>query len=82
MLPFLWILARTCFCIWLFSSALSGFDRRKLTLPEIVIRFATAFTCLVTDPMIHLAAIGIGFALIAFDVHAGRRKASISGASQ
>ncbi|MEM6496698.1 MAG: TRAP transporter fused permease subunit, partial [Pseudomonadota bacterium] len=82
LLPFLWILARTCFCIWLFSSALSGFDRRKLTVPEIVIRFATAFTCLATDPMIHLPAITVGLALIAFDVHAGRPKAKASEASQ
>lgn len=78
LLPFLWIVARTCFCIWLFSSALSGFDRRKLTVPEIVVRFAAAFTCLATDPMIHLPAIAVGLALIAFDVRAGRPKAEAS----
>ncbi|MEO0391209.1 MAG: TRAP transporter fused permease subunit, partial [Pseudomonadota bacterium] len=81
MVPFLWIVARTCFCIWLFSSALTGFDRRKLTVSEIVLRFGTAFTCLATDPMIHLPAIGIGLALIAFDVRAARSKASTTGAS-
>ena len=43
LLPFLWIVARTCFCIWLFSSALSGYDRRKLTIPEIITRFTAAF---------------------------------------
>jgi len=78
LLPFLWIVARTCFCIWLFSSALSGFDRRKLTVPEIVVRFAAAFTCLATAPMIHLPAIAVGLALIAFDVRAGRPKAEAS----
>ncbi|WP_305984910.1 TRAP transporter fused permease subunit [Roseibium sp. MMSF_3544] len=78
LLPFLWIVARTCFCIWLFSSALSGFDRRKLTVPEIVVRFAAAFTCLATDPMIHLPAIAVGLALIAFDARAGRPKAEAS----
>ncbi|WP_299723416.1 TRAP transporter fused permease subunit [uncultured Tateyamaria sp.] len=70
--PFLWIVARTCFCIWLFSSALSGFDRRKLSLPEIVLRFGIAFTCLATAPMIHLPAIAVGIALILFDLRAAR----------
>lgn len=82
LLPFLWIVARTCFCIWLFSSALSGFDRRKLTVPEIVIRFVAAFACLATDPLIHIPAIAIGLALVAFDIRAGRAKAMISRASQ
>ncbi|WP_420332193.1 TRAP transporter permease [Roseibium sp.] len=82
LLPFLWIVARTCFCIWLFSSALSGFDRRKLTVPEIVIRFVAAFTCLATDPLIHMPAIAIGLALVAFDIRAGRAKAMISRAPQ
>ncbi|WP_299752801.1 TRAP transporter fused permease subunit [uncultured Tateyamaria sp.] len=72
LLPFLWIAARTCFCIWLFSSALSGFDRRKLSVPEIGLRFFIAFTCLATAPMIHLPAIAIGVALIAFDIRASR----------
>ncbi|WP_306146072.1 TRAP transporter fused permease subunit [Roseibium sp. MMSF_3412] len=82
LLPFLWIVARTCFCIWLFSSALSGFDRRKLTVPEIVIRFVAAFACLATDPLIHMPGIAIGMALVAFDIRAGRAKAMISRASQ
>lgn len=82
LLPFLWVVARTCFCIWLFSSALSGFDRRKLTLPEIVIRFVAAFACLAPDQMIHLPAIGVGLALIAFDVQAGRSSTPRSEVSQ
>ena len=82
LLPFLWITARTCFCIWLFSSALSGFDRRKLTIPEIVIRFVTAFTCLATDPMFHVPAVCLGLALIVFDVRAARTAASNSEAAQ
>ncbi|MEL6677240.1 MAG: TRAP transporter fused permease subunit [Pseudomonadota bacterium] len=76
LVPFLWIVARTCFCIWLFSSALSGFDRRKLSVPEIVLRFGIAFTCLATSPAVHLPAIAIGLALIAFDIRAGRRTVS------
>ncbi|WP_298362844.1 TRAP transporter fused permease subunit [uncultured Litoreibacter sp.] len=73
MLPFLWIVARTCFCIWLFSSALSAFDRRKLTIPEVVIRFVAAFTLLATDPTYHLPALAIGIALIAWDIRAAKR---------
>lgn len=82
LLPFLWIVARTCFCIWLFSSALSGFDRRKLTIPEIVVRFGIAFACLATDPLIQIPAIGIGLALVAYDFLAARSTPEISKASQ
>ncbi|WP_424831415.1 TRAP transporter permease [Ruegeria sp.] len=82
LLPFLWIVARTCFCIWLFSSALSGFDRRKLTIPEIVVRFGAAFACLATDPLIQVPAIGIGMALVAYDFMAGRSTPETSKASQ
>lgn len=77
--PFLWIVARTCFCIWLFSTALSGFDRRRLTLPEIILRFAAAFAVLAISPVIHLPAIALGLALIAVDILAARAAASPSG---
>ena len=72
LLPFMWILVRTCFCIWLFSSALSGYDRRKLSMPEIVARFVVAFTMLAPAAAIHLPAIGIGLALIIFDIRTAR----------
>ncbi len=72
MLPFLWIVARTCFCIWLFSSALSAFDRRKLSIAEVVARFAAAFTLLATNPAIHLPAIAVGIALILWDLRAAK----------
>ncbi|MEJ6392965.1 TRAP transporter fused permease subunit [Gymnodinialimonas sp. 2305UL16-5] len=64
LLPFLWIVVRTCFCIWLFSSALSAFDLRKLTMPEVIARFIVAFAMLAISPMIHLPAVLIGIALI------------------
>jgi len=72
LLPFLWIVARTCFCIWLFSSALSGYDRRKLGVPEIAVRFVVAFTMLAPEPVIHVPAILLGVALIAWDIRAAR----------
>ncbi len=72
LLPFIWITLRTCFCIWLFSSALSGYDRRKLSTPEIAVRFVAAFTILALDPAFHVPAIFIGLCLIAFDIHRNR----------
>jgi len=64
---FIWIVLRTCFCIWLFSSALSGFDRRALSVVEIVLRFVAAFALLVTSPIIHVVALLAGILLIVFD---------------
>ncbi|WP_299146285.1 TRAP transporter fused permease subunit [uncultured Tateyamaria sp.] len=82
MLPFLWIVARTCFCIWLFSSALSAYDRRKLTVPEVALRFVAAFTLLATSPTFHLPALATGIALIAWDIRAAKRlKPSTEAAS-
>ena len=77
LLPFVWIILRTCFCIWLFSSALSGYDRRKLTLPEITVRFVAAFTMLAINPTFHIPAIVIGVGLIAFDIFRNRSQQDI-----
>ena len=65
LLPFMWIVARTCFCIWLFSSALSAFGLRKLTIPEVALRFLAAFALLARQPAIYLPALGVGIALAA-----------------
>ncbi len=81
LLPFIWIVARTCFCIWLFSSALSRFDRRKLTIPETILRFVAAFAMLAHDPMIQGPAIAIGLGLIAWDVRANRHLSTSSEAT-
>lgn len=67
---FVWIVARTLFCIWLFSSALSAYDRGKLSWPEVIklswpeviLRFAAAFAVLYTDMVVHLPAIAVGIA--------------------
>lgn len=67
LLPFIWIVIRSCFCIWLFSSALAAFDARKLSIPEIVARLLVAFCVLVVSPWFHVPAILAGFALIYFD---------------
>ncbi|GFE50656.1 C4-dicarboxylate ABC transporter [Roseobacter cerasinus] len=80
LLPFLWIVARTCFCIWLFSSALSAYDRRKLPIPEVVARFVVAFTMLAPSPVLHLPAILIGVGLILWDIRAARSVSANAGA--
>ncbi len=67
LLSFIGIVARTCFCIWLFSSALSAYDRRKLSVLEIGLRFATAFAMLALSAWVYLPAIVLGVLLIAFD---------------
>ncbi len=68
LLPFIWIVLRTLFTIWLFSSALSAFDRGKLSVPEVVLRFVTAFALLFLSPAVHLPALVVGAALIAWDL--------------
>ncbi len=68
---FLWIVARTLLCIWLFSSALSVYDRGKLTWIEVILRFAAAFAILFLDPLIYGPAIALGIALIAWDIRRG-----------
>jgi len=72
---FIWIILRTCFCIWLFSSALSGYDRCKLSGLEIVSRFIVAFAILMISPVIHIPAIVIGLALILINL---RRSAALT----
>ncbi len=64
---FIWIVLRTCFCIWMFSSALSGYDRRALSKLEIVLRLVVAFLVLAISPSVHLPAIVIGILLLIFD---------------
>ncbi len=75
--PFVWIVLRTCFCIWLFSSALSAYDRGKLSVPEIVLRFAAAFCVLAVNPLFHLPAIAVGVLLILWDIRRVTRKSGM-----
>lgn len=65
---FAWIVLRTMFCIWLFSSALSSFDRGKLTFVEVAMRFVAAFALLAFSPAIYLPALATGVALIFWDL--------------
>ena len=65
-LPFIWIVARTILCIWLFSTALSGFEYRKLHPIEIGLRLILAFAVLATNPQIHGIAVAAGIGIILF----------------
>ncbi len=71
---FTWILLRTLFCIWLFSSALSAYDRGKLSPVEVVMRFMAAFLMLSTITAIQLPAIIAGIGLIAWDIARNARQ--------
>lgn len=77
--PFVWIIVRTLFCIWLFSSALSAYDRGRLSWAEVVLRFACAFAMLALSPMVQLPAIALGMALIAWDVRRGPAQRTAGG---
>lgn len=79
--PFVWIVVRTLFCIWLFSSALSAYDRGRLSWAEVVLRFVCAFAMLALSPVVQLPAIAIGMALIAWDVRRGPAQRMVGGAA-
>ncbi len=81
LITFVWIVVRTMFCIWLFSSALSAFDRGRLTIVEIVLRFTAAFALLAMSPLIHLPALGVGLMLIAWDLRRNKTNLANSGTS-
>ncbi len=75
-LTFIWILARTLFCIWLFSSALSAFDRGRLSWTEVGLRFLAAFTVLALDPVFYLPALAMGIGLVLWDLRRGKSSVS------
>jgi TRAP transporter 4TM/12TM fusion protein len=53
---FLSIMARLAVVIYLISSAVIGFDRRRLPIWEIVVRLALGLLIIFTDPVIHWSA--------------------------
>ena len=59
------ILLRTMLAIFLISSALTGFDQRRLHAVEIALRLAAAITVLWTDPLVHWPGVAVGLALFA-----------------
>jgi len=51
----------------LFSSALSMFDRRRLSVIEVSLRFIAAFSLLALSPLIHIPALVVGILLVLYD---------------
>lgn len=76
---FVWIVARTLFCIWLFSSALSAYDRGRLSWPEIGLRFVAALALLHVSAAVYLPALALGIALIAWDLRRQARSTQVPG---
>tara|TARA_R110002072_G_scaffold74158_5_gene175861 strand:+ start:2187 stop:4106 length:1920 start_codon:yes stop_codon:yes gene_type:complete len=76
---FVWIVARTLFCIWLFSSALSAYDRGRLSWPEIGLRLVAALALLHVSAAVYLPALALGIALIAWDLRRQARSTQVPG---
>ena len=62
---FLGIVCRLLLSIWLLSTALSGFDRQRLSVPAIAMRAVLAFVVLVTVWQVYIPAALLAIALIA-----------------
>ena len=55
-LPFLSIISRLLVVIYLVSSAVIGFDQRRLPIWEIAVRLILGLLIILTDPFIHWSA--------------------------
>jgi len=64
MMSFLSIMSRLCVVIYLISSAVIGFDRRRLPVWEIVMRLAIGLLIIFTDPLIHWSATAAALAFL------------------
>ncbi|MEE2745942.1 MAG: TRAP transporter fused permease subunit [Pseudomonadota bacterium] len=60
------IVFRLILVIYLISSALSGFDRKKISNFSIVIRLLTAILCLLTPPLLYIPATIMGLIILSY----------------
>ena len=67
---------RVVVAIFTLSSALTGFDAKKLGWPEIILRVAAALSCLMLAPIIHWPATAICIALLVANRVMARRAAA------
>lgn len=74
-LPFISIMSRLLVVIYLVSSAVIGFDRRRLPVWEIVVRLLLGLSILITDPFIHWSATLVAIAFLAWHFLAFRQQA-------
>ena len=63
---FIWIMLRLATAIWLFTTALSGFDRRALPIWDRALRLAAGIAALIPGLTTEIAGFGAGLALILF----------------
>ena len=67
-LPFLSIMLRLLVVIYLVSSAVIGFDHRRLPIWEIVLRLSLGLLIIITDPLIHWSATAAAIAFLVWHV--------------
>jgi TRAP-type uncharacterized transport system fused permease subunit len=72
-LPFLSIMSRLLVVIYLVSSAVIGFDQRRLPIWEIVVRLLLGVLIIITDPLIHWSATAFAISFLAWHVLAFRQ---------
>ena len=64
---FVLTLLRVVVAIITLSSALAGFDKTKLSWPEVILRVVAAFGCLIVVPQVHWIAFVACLTLLAFN---------------
>ncbi len=72
MVDFLWIVARLSAAIWLFTTALSGFDKSRLPVWDRGLRLGAGIAALIPMLSTEIAGFGVGLALILFHRFAAR----------
>ena len=67
-LPFLSIMSRLLVVIYLVSSAVIGFDHRRLPIWEIVLRLSLGLLIIITNPLIHWSVTAAAIAFLVWHV--------------
>ena len=80
-LPFLSIISRLLVVIYLVSSAVIGFDQRRLPIWEIIIRLTLGVLILITDPFIHWGATVVAIAFLAWHLQVYRQTETAKSAA-
>ena len=75
-MPFLSILLRLIVVIYLVSSAVIGFDQRRLPAWEIISRLILGLLIIFTNPLIHWGAAGVAILFLIWHVIKFRVKTS------
>ncbi len=79
---FIWIALRLAFAVWLLTSAASGYELHKLAAWSRLARFSAGIAILVPVAPVHLAAVGVGIAVILVDRAIARRNRQAGGTNE